>query len=141
MYMRVVFIRHAESRFNIGIQEYDSVLTETGKQQASKLMGNYPLILLSPMKRCLETLQYSRITSDNVYTWDILREHKTEICDFFENEEMIIETDDELTERCDHIIEEFIRLKQDILVITHHDIIANITGMKLDNAQMTMIEF
>jgi len=55
----IQFVRHGESRFNIGINEKDPYLTEKGRLQASQICGNVSLVITSSMKRAQETLKYS----------------------------------------------------------------------------------
>lgn len=59
--MELYFTRHAESLENIGISLVDSPLSDRGRDQARSLGGYYDLVIISPLRRCLETLHYSKI--------------------------------------------------------------------------------
>lgn len=56
------FCRHAQSYENIGVSRIDSPLTDYGVEQAKLLTGNYDCVIVSPLRRAIETLHYSNIT-------------------------------------------------------------------------------
>lgn len=85
----VYFVRHGESRFNAGIapDEFDSGLTELGKQQARNLYGTVDLVIVSPLKRAQETLAYSTIRAKHVWVSSLCRERRNvSNCDYFADE-------------------------------------------------------
>lgn len=57
----IYFTRHAQSTENIGLLMIDSPLTDEGRKQATKLTGNFDIVIVSPLRRCQETLHYSQI--------------------------------------------------------------------------------
>lgn len=114
--VNVYFIRHSESEFNVayhnywdGKKEYDPEnivtdrnddyhlqmskknlidcgITKKGKKECKKISGNYDLIISSPMRRCLETLEFSNIeyNKKDLIICDLFREIQIEICDFYQ---------------------------------------------------------
>jgi broad specificity phosphatase PhoE len=78
--MKVTVIRHAQSTFNVGIFDdvesgiIDCKLTDFGKDQASKLDLEFDLLILSPMKRALQTYVYSNIKAGEIITNKLFRE-------------------------------------------------------------------
>jgi broad specificity phosphatase PhoE len=62
--MEIYYLRHAESMANIGIEIIDSPLSQKGREQAARLAGHYEHVVISPLRRCMETLHYSKITYD-----------------------------------------------------------------------------
>ncbi len=71
---KMSFCRHAESFGNVGIACVDAPLTDNGISQAKLLEGHYDCIIVSPMRRTLETLHYSKITWDNLIVCENFRE-------------------------------------------------------------------
>lgn len=73
---KVFFTRHAQSMANVSDYKYtDSPLSSKGIKQAQKLQGHFDLVVISPLRRCMETLLCSGITYDNVVINKNLREH------------------------------------------------------------------
>lgn len=83
------FIRHAESRANAashaadkkhdGVHESDLVntsLTEAGKKQAEKVHGPVDLLIVSPLRRTLETYVHSKLTVKRLVTSELVREYR-----------------------------------------------------------------
>jgi broad specificity phosphatase PhoE len=129
--MIVTFLRHTESEFNRDptCPTRDCALTETGRQQAATLTGHYPLVLVSPLQRARQTLQYSRITYDRVEVSDLVREQRVDACDFLVEEELRVESDEELMHRGNQLLQ---RLRhspyESVLVISHCEFISSLTG-------------
>jgi broad specificity phosphatase PhoE len=141
----VLFLRHCESIFNatgvdeVGLFFYltvDCDLSEFGIQQAKQLSLGvvFDVIFCSPLKRCLSTLKYSSIQYKECKVENIFREYKLNHCDFLENEDFsILETESELQERVDKIkeyLKELNAKENSILIISHSDLIWNITKEK-----------
>ena len=118
--MKLLFIRHAESEFNVATKTFlsgnkdnnsvtkneidrssweskynvymneskliDCGITKNGEKQASKLNFDFDLLILSPMKRCIDTYKYSNIKCQNIIICDLFREYKIDICDFLKFE-------------------------------------------------------
>jgi broad specificity phosphatase PhoE len=138
----ITFLRHAESIFNVDCKSNlrDCSLTTFGILQASTLNGHYDLIIVSPLLRAKQTLLHSNITYDHCIINNLIREFKTDPCDFFEDEEYKLETEDELMDRGNEFINELKRLNSNILVISHCEFIFSITGTSLHNIEKLSIE-
>lgn len=123
----IQFMRHAQSRFNTGINEIDSGLSEHGKQQASKISGNVSLVIVSTLKRTQETLQYSKLKYNELMVSDLCREHKNSVnslCDYLESEKnsRTLETHDDLETRIakfKDLLDTQSKIHNSILVISH----------------------
>ncbi len=126
--MRVQFLRHAESIFNRDlISEKDCDLTEKGRQQASKVEGDYDIVICSTMKRACQTLDNSKLTYGRLIFTDLCREKKADICDFLPHEdETEKETEEELEKRIQsflYFIKSQVSPFQTVLVVSHGDFI------------------
>ena len=80
---KITIIRHAQSKFNAGEYTTDDELrncelSELGKQQAKNLNHEFDLLVLSPLKRAIETYAHSNIKTKNVIICDLFREQKEE---------------------------------------------------------------
>ncbi len=130
---KITLIRHAESIYNKTMDNslINCGLTDEGKIQSSKLEYNFDLIIVSPLKRALDTLKYSNITYKNLEISDLFREYKTNGCDYFENEAIISETEEELYSRIKQAKQYISTLNQsNIGVVTHGDFIWWFTSKK-----------
>jgi broad specificity phosphatase PhoE len=144
--MKLTVLRHARSIFNeTGVSDKDCGLSEYGKKQASKLSGNYDVIVCSMMKRCRETLSESNIVYANIFYTPICREFKKDICDYVEGEdETVPETEEELQARVENFKDylSLIYFNRKILVISHGDFLNRLTGkaVNFENGQMVEVE-
>lgn len=101
----ITLIRHAQSKFNAG--QYTSEnelinckLTEQGKKDCEKLNLSFDLLIISPLKRALETYTNSNIKTKEIIINDLFREQKeNHPLNFLENEIVIQETTEEVWER------------------------------------------
>ena len=87
----VTLLRHCESVFNVDDVHFgatpDPPLTPFGTLVASRLTGDYDLILTSPLTRCVQTVANARLTSlHGVHTDARLREWAQDACDFLPDE-------------------------------------------------------
>ena len=111
--VEITLIRHAQSEFNV-IEEskhndteklrapknlLNCGLTQTGMTQCNALNFRFDLLIVSPMKRCLQTLEYSNIEYSQMVALEIFREYKTDICDFMTDEEIVNEREFEIINR------------------------------------------
>lgn len=71
---QIYFTRHAQSTENIGLSMIDSPLTDEGRKQATKLTGNFDIVIVSPLRRCQETLHYSQIKYNRLIVNNNFRE-------------------------------------------------------------------
>lgn len=126
--MKVAFLRHAESIFNkYLVSEKDCELTELGKEQASKVEGQYDIVFCSIMKRACQTLDHSELTYGRLIFTDLCREKKTTICDYLPHEdENIIDTDEQLEKQIKsftYFLKSQVSPHQTVLVVSHGDFI------------------
>ena len=126
--MRVTFIRHQKC-YNLnpdGTMNYMRVnppLTPEGIEGAKQLSGNYDLIILSPMSRCLETFIYSSIQGQRVVK-DVFREWMQCPGDFRQHDPhtRYAEAEDEFKQRVSQGMEFLQNLHlDDICVVTHSE--------------------
>jgi broad specificity phosphatase PhoE len=102
---RITLIRHAQSKFNAGqFQTNDELrncrLTNHGINQCSTLNQSFDLLIISPLKRVMETYVNSNIKTKKIMISDLFRERKENHClNFLENEEIVPESDEEVRER------------------------------------------
>lgn len=84
----IYLLRHAESTFNAGFgDEFNAGLSELGKKQASNLIGNIDLVIVSNLKRTFQTLQESKILYKKLLVSSLCREHRNiSKCDYLPNE-------------------------------------------------------
>jgi len=123
------------SEFNVnrGNQLKDCDITENGKD----LIFNkeFDLVLCSPLKRAIKTYRYSNISCKKFQILNILREHKIDFCDFFENEEVVPESVDDLMKRINEF-KELLKGLNNVLVIGysgHSDFFWYLTGNVVEN--------
>jgi len=136
--MPIRLLRHAESHEGDGVG-IDCGLTEEGKRQASRLSGHYDLLVLSPMKRCLETVYCSKIKANRTISSDLVREYRISGCDFLDDEPMVCETEDELVARVDRfkaLLKEYSEEFNTILVVSHADFIWYLTKKDIGEGNM-----
>jgi broad specificity phosphatase PhoE len=156
--MDIYFLRHGESLFNLDNKNdfIDCSLTFNGISQSKQIDFNqypkhYSLIICSPLSRCIQTFQHSNITYDQFEINDLFREIRSGCqSDLLnENENILIETDEQIQQRINQIhfyLSEKKQLNiQNILILTHADLIWNLTskningelfGIWLNNAQL-----
>lgn len=138
--MTIYLLNNCESVFNkYNRDNINCELTTFGKEQATKLSGHYDLILVSPLKRCIQTLYYSKITSARVLCLDIIREYKQNLCDFFEDENIIFECENDIIkriEKCKIELKYYSKQYNNILVITHKKIIQYLTKLNIDHGKI-----
>lgn len=117
------FMRHAESVSNkYRTDNPDPDITLEGKIQASRVKGNYDLVILSPLKRTHQTLKSSKISFDYLFVSDLVREFKTSKSDFLQNERIVFENENDLFKRICLFEKQLKYLKnkyKKILIITH----------------------
>lgn len=118
---KLFFIRHGESYGNIGQPVIDSPLTTTGIQQAKLLSGHFDCVIISPLKRAQETLEYSRITYDHLIINPNFRERIIGLTDKL-NENETIETDEQFFSRVNQFHQQLESLceKYDSIVLIGH---------------------
>lgn len=124
---KVTFIRHAQSKFNAGqirdkSELKDCLLSDAGLEQAKTLKGCFDLLILTPLKRSMQTYVYSLVTCDKIIICDFFREHRDASGDlnFFGNEVPFNESKEDLYKRIDEGIQ-FLKDQeyQNIGIISH----------------------
>lgn len=126
--MRIQVVRHAQSVFNKYLTSPKNCdLTDEGREQASKLEGEYDIVICSPLKRTCDTLSLSKIRYGKLLYTSLCREKKADICDFLEDEdESKKESDEELNQRIE-AFKIFVKANcstlNTVLVVTHGDFI------------------
>lgn len=145
------FIRHSESYFNVWRDNNPKInsmntkyihllncgITNKGMFESIKLNFHFDILIVSPLKRCLETLKYSNIKYDKLIINELFREYKIDICDFFDYEDInIIESEKELLlrlKKCkEYLKSNPIFKNKSIGIITHGDFIYHLTNFKHD---------
>ena len=132
----ISFMRHAMR----GNESRDVGLVSEGIAQASKLEGEYDTVIISPLRRCRETLDHSKIKYKTLVITPLCRELRNgNIIDYMENEEIVTETMPSFSERLLQF-KELLKFYKDkkILVISHCVFIAYFTGMNriLNNCEI-----
>lgn len=145
--MRVDILRHAQSLFNkYRTSEKDCDLSDEGKVQASKVSGDYDVIVLSCLRRTHQTLLYSNLVAHRLLITDLCREKRKDSCDYMPGEdETKGESDEELAIRID-CFKNYLRTNclpsEKVLVISHRDFILAATGgEKPKNTEMRAWDF
>jgi broad specificity phosphatase PhoE len=135
----ITFIRHAESTFNLyGDKNRNVPLTDNGKNQASKLHGDYDMVICSTLRRTRQTLDYSNIKYNDVIFTDLCREYKdNEPANYYSGENIDIESDQDFDDR----MKKFMKFLQiifkkynNICVITHGIVLYKLTRASFNNA-------
>jgi broad specificity phosphatase PhoE len=141
----ITLIRHAQSESNVGPHVRNSKLTDVGRQQASTLTGDYDLVICSPLKRCRETLDYSKITYKRI----LFTEHHREIMNdnidnYIEGEEVKQETEEHFNFRTeffkDYLKGKAMKYKR-IVVIGHGYFLGVMIQNRFSNCQSHKFEF
>lgn len=133
----ITIIRHAESLYNNGTatesQLKNCKLSEQGKVQASSELNGleFDLLILSPLKRAVETYAYSNIKTADIVISHLFREWKTSKLNMMDGEEedpigSSFETQEQFENRT-HLALEFLKSLSEkykkIGIISHHDFI------------------
>jgi len=146
----VDLLRHAQSLFNkYGINERDPGITNEGREQAFEVGGEYDLVIISPLRRCRETLDSTRIKYKELRVDHLCREKRGSQCDFLYKEDLPQETEEEMFERIRLFKEKLYELNKKynrILVVSHCVYLWNLTsyvndkgerlGHRFDNCQL-----
>ena len=137
-------LRHAESTFNASNQTFDEVnagLSAVGEQQARALVGNFNIILISPMHRCQQTLELSKIEATEVIIDEEAREMKTDRCDFLEGEPHRFETEEDIMARVQRLRERLwglVKAGKKVLLLSHYWVIWYLTSKVIDDERFGM---
>ena len=129
----IYLLRHCESLYNVSCREgkeddykeYDSPLSSHGKESAKKLAHSiiFDMVYVSPLQRCLDTLQFSNIRYKESIILPLIREMKSHVSDFFKGEDICLEKQDKVLERIStfkKMLEERDKSKN-LLIVGHAD--------------------
>lgn len=125
--VKITFIRHAQSRFNSGEVRDAGLLRNCslsayGVQQCDTLEHEFDLLIISPLKRAIQTYANSRIKARHIIINPLFREHKSWEVNLLDFEEPEYETDVCINKRMEAAMQ-FLRDQPfaNIGVISHHD--------------------
>ena len=127
--MKVTFIRHAQSEYNIGQQFSNNVpITKDGAIACVSLDQTFDILILSPLKRAIQTYANSNIKTKRIIMSDLFQEKKDKPSNMMDND-----TDYETTADFEtRILKAIDFIKQldcsNIGVIGHHDFIQKLTS-------------
>lgn len=130
--MKVIFIRHAQSMYNIGANNdnYNSPLSENGIISCKSLGHTFDLLIISPLKRAIQTYANSNIKTKNILISDLFQEVKSQKPNVLDNDTSR-ETHEEFEARLIKAIDYLKKLNYNnigtIGVITHHDFMYHLT--------------
>jgi broad specificity phosphatase PhoE len=105
MVKRITIIRHAQSIHNSGefkTQEdaRNAKLSEEGKRQASTVKGDFDTVVISPLRRAVETYARSSIKTRRLLMSELFREEADGCAaNHFENEPIFLETKEQMRAR------------------------------------------
>lgn len=138
--LSVTFLRHCESTFNADMSSdtVDATLTEHGKQEAAKLSGHYDVVICSPLRRAMQTLDCSGITFTTRMNDALVREWVCNVSDMMVDEPFHVESYSQFLARVDRFLE-YLRcwygVVKSVLVVSHGDFIHEIGGVGLRNGE------
>lgn len=123
---RITLIRHAESLFNANPSQdpklINCYITEKGIGQAKELRHKFDLLILTPLTRSWVTYSCSHIDAREITFNSLFREYRQDICDFMKGEEIVQETEKEVTIRVKKAFDYLYTLKHaNIGIIGHSD--------------------
>ncbi len=152
----VYLVRHAESNFNASgetIDDMDTDLSSLGEEQATKLCGNFDLIICSPLRRTRRTLELSQIKYKELHFSSDAREFRQKNCDFMEGEERYDETEEQMMDRITKLKKRLIseaKKGQKVLLVGHYWTLWYLTsyikedtmfGLRANNAEIYQHDF
>lgn len=121
---------------NVGLSSY-------GEKCSITFSEHFDVVILSPLIRCIQTFNQCVVDYKNLYTWNEVREFMQDSCDFFIDESIKIETYEQFSFRVDILIKRLTELKDSniktVLIVLHCDLICELTGVALDNGEITEI--
>jgi broad specificity phosphatase PhoE len=118
----VTLIRHAQSRANTGEdQGRNARLSAHGLVQAPQLSGKTELVIVSPLKRTMETYIHSNITASQVTMCDLVREQMDgHDSNYLEHEQKRVESLVDVQQRVGKAIEYILSLPHNHITIISH---------------------
>lgn len=148
MTKKITLIRHGQSKFNA--KEIDSQdlsncsLSNAGKLQAQNLAQTFDILIVSSLRRAIETYEHSNIKTNNVLVSDLFREQSKQ---YHEGNQLILENETDMRLRVKEAIVFIKKLECiNIGVISHAHFIwyfleqCNMEPILLKNAETIVIE-
>ena len=139
MNKKITFIRHAQSKYNlkdINTEEYRNTgLTFEGKDNSKTLDHEFDILIVSPLRRAVETYASSNLKCGFLLTNKLFREYLEFMCypDFFHNETMVLETKEDIEKRVKKALDYIKGLNgEKIGIISHHNFIKNFFKINFD---------
>jgi broad specificity phosphatase PhoE len=125
--MRITLIRHAQALHNIHIRDPELIansrLSEKGREQSVNLELSVDILVVSPLRRAIETYSNSKIKCKEIIVSYLFREQPEsmdQVVNFLENEERFVETEDQVRVRAQEAKKFLLSLKGDsVAIITH----------------------
>ncbi len=102
---KVTIIRHAESKMNAGLCKTDAELrncglSDFGKQQAGNLNQHFDVLVVSKLRRAIDTYKNSNITTEHIIFSHLVREQKeNHSLNFLEGEDIVPENTEDIRAR------------------------------------------
>jgi broad specificity phosphatase PhoE len=152
--IKIAFFRHAQSTFNaFGDKSPNCPITDEGKSKCIEIQGSVDLVICSTLRRARETLDNSRLKYNRVIFTDLCREVMDgECCNYYNNEEHIIESEKDVNERI-RKFKELLSLQPETLksgqlkidnptiaVISHGIFLSKLTGLGYFNCQCRILD-
>ena len=106
--MIIYFFKHTESTYNSGLTKSNCrnpVLSENGINQAKKIMIDVDCVILTPLKRSIQTFSNAQVKCSHVEICDLFRERMVGEDNFLEREDYKFETQEEFENRIKKSIE------------------------------------
>lgn len=146
----IYLIRHGESFANTGdIDTFDSMLTIKGRKQAkelrnSKIPENFEIVYYSPLRRAIETLHYSNISSDVCDPLYLCRERICTNADCLVLEKFEPESENSFNKRMSQLAKFLLDKisaspKLNICVICHGCVIMALTNVQPKNTEIVTV--
>lgn len=145
MQAEIWFLRHGQSTANSGENDcVDSPLSAVGKEQANRVVGEFDLVIVSPLCRAQETLKHSCIKFEEIHIEPLCRERIFAERDLLPGESLVIESDECYSNRIRLFKEkvlEFAQTRKKILVVGHSYFFASWReGVGMCNAELRQIK-
>ena len=124
MSKHITLIRHAQSKANNGESNGpDARLSTLGVEQASKVHGHTKVLVLSNLRRTMETFINSGLKPGRMLVSELFREIKEgENGDYLEGEEVTIETPEEINKRIRQAIDYLQAIDSDEITVICHGV-------------------
>lgn len=133
----ITLLRHAQSTYNANGDMSPNVgITDEGKIQASRLNGEFDLVICSTLRRARETLDHSNIKYKKIIFTEMCREVSGGNPVNSYNGETFLENEEDIKHRITSF--KLFLLKKSkrynkIIVVAHHDFLFRMSGYSFEN--------